>query len=57
MNDMPQQHWEPARNYIIGMAGISIGITDITNFFQAIAAIGGAILVMHQVYRTFWKKK
>lgn len=57
MNDMQQQQWEPVKNYVVGFAGISIGITDITNFFQAIAAIGGAILVIHQVYRTFWKKK
>jgi len=56
MND-PQQHGEAVRNFAIGFAGMSIGLVDITNFFQAIAAIGGAILVMHQLYKTFWRKK
>lgn len=51
-----QQHIDPVKNYAIGVAGITIGLADVTNFFQALAAIGGAILVLHQVYKTFKKK-
>lgn len=56
MSDIQQTHWEPVKNYAVGVAGMTVGLTDITNFFQAIAAIGGAILVLIQLYKQLRKK-
>jgi hypothetical protein len=46
---------ERLKNYIFGGAGMAISLADITGVFQCIAAIGGAILVLRQLYRD-WKK-
>ena len=43
-------------NIVIGVGGVTIGLQDITNIAQAIAAVGGAILVVYQCWRTFRKK-
>ena len=55
---MMEQHqqWEPAKNYAIGVAGMSIGLADVTNFFQAVGIIAGAILVCIQLYRSLTKR-
>ncbi len=52
-----RQQWDAIKNYVIGLTGISIGLADITNIAQAIAAVGGAILVMWQLYDRFKKKR
>jgi len=53
---MLREQYEPIKNYVIGIAGFSIGITDITNIAQAVAAIGGAALVLLQLWKQLRKK-
>lgn len=53
---MINDHGDAVKNYVIGVAGISVGLTEITNVAQAIAAVGGAILVIVQIYKLFKKR-
>lgn len=46
---------EPAKNYAVGVLGISISLVDITNMAQAIGAVCGALLVAIQLYKQLKK--
>lgn len=50
-----KEHFEALKNFFLGMAGISIGLQDITNVCQAITVIGGAMLVLIQLYKLLKK--
>lgn len=53
---MVNEHVEAAKNIVVGVAGMSIGLSDITSVAQTIAAVGGAILVLVQIYKLIRKK-
>ena len=52
-----QTKLEAGFNWAIGIGGITIGLQDITHIAQAIAAVGGAIIVLVQLYRMVRKKR
>ena len=56
-HEQAQSKVEIAANFALGFGGITIGLQDITNIAQAIAAVAGAVLVCIQLYRTLRKKK
>ena len=55
MIEQHQQKIEAAGNYAIGILGVTIGLQDITNLFQCIGVVAGALLVCLQLYRQLRK--
>jgi hypothetical protein len=55
MQDHPEQ-LSQIKNYGFGILGFSTTLADVTDIFQAIGVIAGALLVCRQLYRDFKKK-
>lgn len=51
-----QPKLEAVGNVTIGILGVTIGLADVTNFFQSVGIIAGSLLVCLQLYRALKKK-
>ena len=56
-HEQAQTKLEAGINWAIGIGGITIGLQDITHIAQAIAAVGGAFIVLVQLYRMVRRRK